>query len=365
MANATATKPDKAPKAKKKETRQPPADTVWLRYHPWMEGLVGHAASWAIHLVMIGIAVLCIIAYVSWSKHNQHIPVEAVSFAPAGGGGNPIGTGADRGNPAPQEGVHTNQNSSGDKTTLTDPNDGAHLDDVQPHLNDVSFAPPRLIQDNPDSMRSVAGLENALRDKLSVGNPSPGAGGPGTGGGNGTGTGPGTGPDSGPGARGVAKSERMKRMDRWEMSLQTTGSSDFLARLQMIGTTLAIPDDDNPDHMDKTKFTIVNLSKRPPEITKGADITGLNQIWWFIQDDPARGKNDARELVEALHLPTQSKWIVAFMNQNLENDLAKKEAAYTHVALDQVSARVAHTYFNVAVHGPGDWDVQVTGAKMK
>ena len=360
MANATATRPDKAP-TPRKAPRQPPADTVWLRYHPWMEGLVGHMASWAVHLIIFGIGLLFVLAYASgWIKTNKPIPVESVQFTEAGGGGgDPNGTGNDRGNTAPpKEGVQGDKTSPGNKNDATHPADRPTLN-VQSHPDDVSFAPPRPIQDDPDAMKSFAGLNNALSDKLTAGNPSKGVAGPGTGGGEGTGTGVGKGPGTGVGNNtGVTKTERMKRMDRWEMSLQTSGDSDFMIRLQMIGTTLAIPDD--PDHLDATKFTIIDLSKQPPEIKQGGDVTALDQIWWYIAEP-----KDTHALTVSLHLPSQPKLIVAFMNRSLEDDLSKNEAAYTRIPPDQISARVAKTYFNVAVRGQQNWTIRVTDVKMK
>ena len=281
--NASATLPDQAPMARL-APQQPPADTIWLQYHPWMEGLVGHGAAWAIHIGVIGTILFFVYAFahgwIKWDRSKDKIQMQAAEFeAVGGGGGSPTGSGQDHGeHAAPKEGVHADKNSSGNTNTPTPPPDAPHLDGFVPHPSDVSFTPPILVE-NPDAMRSVSGLENALRDKLSGGGSSRGNGGPGTGGGTGTGTGTGTGAGTGPGNGGkvVAKNERMKRMDRWEMALQTNGDKDFLLRLQMIGTTLAIPDD--PDHLDATKYTLIDLAKQPPEIKNGADVTDLDQIW--------------------------------------------------------------------------------------
>ncbi len=202
MANATATKPDKTPTAKK-APKQPPADTIWLRYHPWMEGIVGHIASWAIHALVIGVVLLFVLAYaLGWIKTNKQIPTEAVTFVnDGGGGGNPSGSGDDRGGKAPlKEGVQANNNNAGNTTNPNTQNDRPDLTAVT-KPNDPTFAPPHYVNADPEALKSIRGLDEVLSGKDF--NPSKGVGGTGTGTGEGPGTGPGVGPGTGPARRGA------------------------------------------------------------------------------------------------------------------------------------------------------------------
>src|ERR1700736_5891883 len=115
-ANVSATKPATKPKPL---GRRPPADTVWVQYHPWMEGLVGHLAAWGLHLAVVGVGLLVVLAYASgFLKQHPTLPVEPVSLVDAGGGGNPNGTdNPNGGDHAPlNEGVHGDKDNPGNST---------------------------------------------------------------------------------------------------------------------------------------------------------------------------------------------------------------------------------------------------------
>ena len=233
MANATATKSDKAP-APKKAPRRPPADTVWLRYHPWMEGVVGHIASWAIHAFVIGIVLLVVLAYaMGWIKTSKQIPVEAVTFAlPGGGGGDPAGSGDDRGKAPTEEGVHADKANAGNTTNPNTQNDRPDLPPVDMRKpEEQGFTPPHYVNADPDARKSIIGLDQALSGVNF--NPSKGAGGPGTGTGDGTGTGTGAGPGTGPGPGGAATpktvSEAQRRAGRTSRSRPAAPATFCLA----------------------------------------------------------------------------------------------------------------------------------------
>ena len=104
-------------------SRQPPSDSVWIRYHPWVEGVMGNIASWSIHLLILGVAILVSLAY-AWGfiKQNHQLPVEPVQFADAGGGGSKDGSGdGPGGNHAPlDEGVKSDKPNDGNTTATQD-----------------------------------------------------------------------------------------------------------------------------------------------------------------------------------------------------------------------------------------------------
>ena len=187
-ANATIDKPAKVPAAK-----QPPANSVWIRYHPWIEGVLAHISAWSIHLLVIGGAILWFtyLAYVfGFARPPRSLPMEAVRFQDAGGGGSKTGSGTEKGGDqhAPIEGAAADNANSGQKTNTVDQSDRPKLTDLQAKKIDEAFAPAdaRYIKQDAGSMNTFASLDKNLRDKLRDGiNPSKGNGGTGTGGGNG------------------------------------------------------------------------------------------------------------------------------------------------------------------------------------
>jgi hypothetical protein len=361
-ANAVATNPAKAA-GPKKNLKQPPADSVWLRYHPWMEGLMGHVASWAIHLLVIGGVLLwCgfLMYYFGFARPPHALPMEPVTFD-AGGGGDPTAAGNDRNAQGPlPEGVHADKNNPGNTTNPNESNDRPQLNDPTVAKDNIDFSPNRQIPANPETGKSIANLQKSLADKLGDGrNPSPGVNGPGTspGTGDGPGKGPGKGPGTGPGT-GQVKTERLKQLDRWEMSMPTRG--DFLSRLQKIGTTLAIPA--NPRDLDSSTFTIIDLTKQPRQEKQGtkADLAALNQIWWYVEKP-----RDIQDLMTQLGKAGQPTLILAFMNQDLEDDLAAHELKFTGLHKEEISSKIDKTYFKVNVDGQMQWTIEVTGTKPK
>ena len=116
-----------------------------------MEGLVGHIASWAVHTFVLGVVLLFVLAYaLGWIKSNKQIPVEAVTFSNAGGGGDPSGSGQDHGDKAPlAEGVHADKNNPGNTTNPSAQSDRPDLHDVVPKPDDPTFTPPHYVNADP------------------------------------------------------------------------------------------------------------------------------------------------------------------------------------------------------------------------
>ncbi len=330
-----------------------------------MEGIVGHIASWAIHALVIGVVLLFVLAYaLGWIKTNKQIPTEAVTFVnDGGGGGNPSGSGDDRGGKAPlKEGVQANNNNAGNTTNPNTQNDRPDLTAVT-KPNDPTFAPPHYVNADPEALKSIRGLDEVLSGKDF--NPSKGVGGTGTGTGEGPGTGPGVGPGTGPGAGGAPtpKTVSEAQRQRWKSISITTGprGGDFLSKLQMSDTILAVPVAPfNPNDLDHARFTIIDLSK-PGSQTEGgkADLEALHRgIWWYIAEP-----NDIQDLAGPLGLKERPPVIIAFMSPELQDALANKEKAKTHMTEAEMEKRVEATGFMVVVEGKCRWDVEVTDIK--
>ncbi|HBI46937.1 MAG TPA: hypothetical protein DDY78_29405 [Planctomycetales bacterium] len=347
---ATAGKQARVPAAK-----QPPKNSVWVRYHPWIEGVMGHATSVSLHLLVIGGAFLWF-TYIAFALGFAHaprsLPVEPVVFA--GGGGNKAGTGTakDGEKAAPKEDAETDKNNPGEKNPPIDSNDQPKLTDVKPKVIDPAFAPPdaRLIKSNLESMERFQKLNDDVQKKLREGlDASKGNGGTGTGGGTGAGTGEGTGSGTKAGKE-HQPNEREKRMLRWSMKFNTQNGNDYLRQLEALGAVLAIPTGPN-------SFEVVDLTKKPlrPE---AKDLSTIQKIWW-IDDNP----RSVLSLMEAMRLPGRPGRIIAFIPNEVEDDLAKTELAYHHLEADDIF----ETTF--AIHMPGaggrKYDVKVIEQKRK
>jgi hypothetical protein len=350
--NATAGRPARLPAAK-----QPPENSVWVRYHPWIEGVMAHISAWSIHLLVIGGAFLWF-TYIAFALGFAHaprsLPVEPVRFEDAGGGGSKAGTGTAKGGDqhAPTEGAVTDNANPGDKKSTVDQSDRPQLTDVQTKDIDVKFPPAdaRLIKQDAGSMLSFAHLEDDLRNKLRDGiNPSKGNGGTGTGVGKGTGTGEGTGSGTEKGTQRILN-DREKRMLRWSMKFNTQDGRDYLRQLEALGAVLAIPTSPNT-------FEVVDLTKRPlrPE---DKDLSTIQKIWW-IDDNP----RSVMSLMQAMGLRGQPGRIIAFIPNAVEDDLAKTELAFHHLKEEDIF----ETAFNIRVPGAGGrkYDVHVIEQKKK
>ena len=217
--NATA--PEPVETEAKTPSRQPPSDSVWVRYHPWMEGAMGHLASWSIHLLIIGVAVLVSLAY-AWGfiRHNHQLPVEPVQLAESGGGGgNKEGSsdGPDGKHAPLKEGVRSAKTNDGNTTKPAEDRPRLDEDAMRRATQQFPAKDARYIQQGTEAMKSFLDLDKDLRDKLRDGiNPAKGNAGTGKDGGTGSGkdkgVGAGTGEGTGTGeAAGRVLNEREKR----------------------------------------------------------------------------------------------------------------------------------------------------------
>ncbi len=309
-ANATATRPAKVPVSK-----QPPENSVWIRYHPWIEGGLSFISSNALHALVFGAAVLwsTYLMYAFGFAQTPHLlPVEPVRLVVPTGDGQPVGATGDGRDTAPfKEGADPDKNEAGEQVGPTGPNDLPQLS-VSPKEVTPAFPNPddRLVNPIGEGMRHFDILDKKLRGmhkQMGEGSSSSnGKGGTGTIAG--TGPGPGTGGDP----SNDSSDKRHKRMMRWSMRFDTRNSGDYLRQLEALGAVLAIPDGPN-------SYKVVELTKKPfrPEIQ---DVSTNKKIWWFDNNpDSVRG------LMKAMDLPFRPQRVVAFIPQEVEEELAKKE----------------------------------------
>jgi hypothetical protein len=352
MASATEAKPAHSSTGKN-SSRQPPAHTVWLKYQPNAEGILSWHASAALHALIFGGILLwsLYLAAFFFGKPNRSLPMEAVTFQDAGGGGTKDGTGDGPGGPhAPlSEGAQ-----EGDKPTSGDtkPSDAdrPHLPDDLVKKVEQEFAAPdaRFVKElPPGAMEKLLGLENDAMKKMQDGiNPSKGQGGPGKDGGVGPGTGPGQGTGTKEGT-GKMLNEREKRMLRWSMKFNTRDGGDYLRQLEGLGSLLAIP-------VGPNDYKIVDLTKRPLHM-EDRDLSTIQRIWW-IDDNPS----SVMSLMRAMGIPGQPSRVVAFIPPELEEEIAKKELAFHGLKEEQIY----ETKFEVRQVG-GKYEVHVTGQTAK
>ncbi len=346
MANATAPKPAKTP------SRQPPPDSVWVRYHPWMEGAMGHVASWSIHLLVLGLALIIAWGAFGFIRHNQKLPVEPVRFEDAGGGGKEGSGDGPGGKHAPlKEGVRSDKPNDGNPDK---PTERVALNPIEQQKATLEFPPAdaRYIQQGPESTKTFLDLDKDLRDKLRDGiNPSKGNGGTGKDGGTGSGKDKGVGPGNGEGA-GRMLNEREKRMLRWSMKFNTRNGSDYLHQLDALGAILAIPVGPNG------QFKVIRDLSRPRPPLLDEDLSQIQRIWW-IDDNP----RSVASLMAALgYSNLRPAHVVAFIPPELEDKLAKQELAFKGLKEDQIY----ETKFDVfPVGGARRYDVRVVEQQAK
>ena len=347
MANATASKPTKS-KTAAQSSRQPPTHSLWLKYQPNAEGILSWHASAALHGLVLGLIVfLSLASYFGFTKPPRSLPMEAVTFQEAGGGGPKDGTGDAPGDHAPlKEGVDGDKPSPSDKPADVD---RPQLPDAVAKRVDQEFTPEaaRQIKEGPGSMAAFAGLDKDLRDKLRDGiSPSPGKDGPGKDGGKDAGKDKGEGTGTGTGT-GKMLNEREKRMLRWSMNFKTRDGNDYLQQLEGLGAILAIPVGGNG-------YQVVDLTKRPLHM-EDRDLSTIQRIWWIDENSAS-----VKSLMRAMGLPGDPARVVAFIPPELEEEIAKKELDFHHLKEEQIY----ETKFEVKQVG-NKYEVRVTDQAAK
>jgi len=308
--------------------QRPPDEHFWVKYSPNAELTVSGLAAIAWHV--FAIVVLGVIGFVISYGSRPTMPVEAIEFGDAGGGGgDPNGAGTGKGEPlierASLEELPAEQQTPNVSIGV--------LPDVR------SETPLPDLPDNPESDRILDKSKDAKGKLKDVGKggppakPGQGKGGPGSGGGSGTGTGPGTGSGTGEGPGG---SIRAKRGKRWVMTFNTRTGEDYLQQLSLLGCILVMEYPDGKTEMFR-KLSDPPVPAEPFE----KDFVSNRQSWY--DDSP----NTLADLARAMGIKTPPRAFKAYFPLKLEDELLDKELKFRGRKEDDIHS----TRFQVYVTG--------------
>ena len=361
MSNATA--PPKAPVLSPVLSRVPPEEQFWRRYSPHGEAPLSLAGSIALHTLGLGGALLLIIYIASiLSNTTQSLPVEPVRLALGGGGGSKGGVGDAKGIGKAAENLGPQDPDPQAGTDDDIPRQPA-LDKVERSKVEQNFDPvdARYINESKsDPTKAFARLDEKLRNKIRPTdglNPGAGKGGTGSGGGTGDGTGPGDGSATGPGKATLNKRE--KRMLRWHMRFTAASGPEYLAQLRGLGAILAFP---VTEGADPTYKVVHNL-----ELGRGKlqddDLSKISRIYWI--DDKPQSVQDILAAL-GLSLPMTPSRFVAFMPQQLEDELFRLEKNYVErsLRLPFNEDKIEETVF-CAVQTPKGYKAELISVSVK
>jgi hypothetical protein len=307
-----------------KRPRIPPEEAFWQRYSPHHEFPLSTISSFALHVLIIGLAALLAWALVKFGLTEDTRPIPAeVGFLdepPGGGGGNPEGVGT-----GPGIGAGSDQVPDAPLPDVDHPVDVGPVPREQlVEARQAAVQLPEFKDSGVEDLLTVAGqnvdrilklparTRSKLRDGLAAGK---GGGGPGSGGGTGSGVGTGTGDAEGAG-RGSEQRER--RVLRWTMIFNTQNGDDYARQLHALGAILAVPDPRSPD-----QYLVIRDLRSRPVNPQPEDLAQIKRIYW-IDDKPA----SVRSLSGALGLNPVPERIVAFFPVELERDLLNLELKY-------------------------------------
>jgi hypothetical protein len=317
MSTAAPASPAKAAAAKNQLV--PPDEQFWKRYSPHYEFPLSGVSSFALHLLVVGLATLLFM--MPWiGREPEPMELDEVVWD-GGGGGSPDGIGDGPGKGASGAAAVDEQKLPDQKTRFeTETVKTPELPDKQapvltlPELSDPDLA--RLIEQNNQAVKSIKDLPkttaNAMREGLVAGK---GKGGPGSGGGEGSGTGPGKGDGSGPGTGKISKS--LKRMLRWTMAFNTRDGRDYAQQLRSLGAILAVEQADDPQK------GMIYRELTPPAKGEIEDLNSLKRIWWI--DDKAESVTALSQHLGIRPIPRR---FIAFLPVELEEKLLRLELNY-------------------------------------
>lgn len=320
MSKLTTQTGSNGPPAKETKPRIPPEEKFWQRYSPHHEAPVSGASSFFLHIGALGLGLLIVLYGKHLAESNKSIPVDAVAFGSAGGGGDPTGA-AEGGQATLKENV--GEAPPAPKTTAETPVAKETIQEVKadpldsPELKDPSG---RIIADASESTKTLDRLDKNLREKLFRGlgdnaNVAPkGRGGSGMGGGKDKGVGTADGDGIGTGTIGA----RQQRVLRWTLMFNTLDGNDYRRQLAALGAILAIPEPNG-------EYKVIRDLNRRPATGELEDVTKLNRIFW-VDDKP----DSVGSLATALALRPIPQQIVAFFPASLEREMLQLELNYRH-----------------------------------
>jgi hypothetical protein len=296
-----------------------PEERFWIRYSPHHELPLSSVSSVGIHILTVGLLLLCAILPI-FSRPVHQVPVEAVTLLNSGGGGGKK-TGVDGGSgplSRPQE-IGGQVDPNPDPTPPSEAKRPDLAEVKAPDLKtEIKEDANRFLKKpgNVPNLGKISLLDEAARKVGPASDPSRGKGGSGTGGGQGDGRGSGTGDGSGPGTSSAHLTQRQKRMLRWVMSFNTDNGPDYLAQLRGLGGILAIPVKEG----DPPEIKIVRKLVAPAQLLD-EDVEKIDRIYWW-EENPAA----VRDIMSALGLSIRPSRFAVLMPSELEKKLFEMES---------------------------------------
>jgi hypothetical protein len=307
------------------EPMVPPDETMWQKYAPNGEPIVGGLASFLMHGLMILLMVVGLAWLFGGSEPIDDLDtVEVGNGEEGGGGGNVNGIKND----APGNLTAPDQIKSLDqpKEEIKLPDQEVNVQKTVEKADDFNTIFDEKTKEKEKAVGPV--LKDAIEGIAGLGKGGNGRGG-GEGNGVGTGKGDGTGPGTG------RNSRRGRRIMRWEMAFKTNDAEDYLRQLDALGAVIAVPD------KQAKLMTIRNWKERPAK-PQYEDTKAMNRIFWI--DDRKESTESVGNLLELGFTPSA---LVAFFPRELEEELLKKELAFKN----RKEEDIALTRFNMGFSG--------------
>jgi hypothetical protein len=328
----------------------PPGEPKFLqRYSPHGELPLASTASVALHLALLGAAVLIGLWFVSRADENSKPPImDVVDLEPAGGnggglGGNSVGPGKlDNGPAGKAEGIPNAKGGGKMKSLPDDIAKKINIKDLPEYvLKGPGDIPSGPIGDEGDVWLAMDQQRLKAQKQLEAeGDGSPGdgkrpgfpggeKGGPagGKGGPKGPGDGTGKGPYSGPGAGKLVLTEQRRRELRWVIMLAQADGWDHIKKLQALRVTLVVPLKSKAGYALEYDLSKPGLQGR--EVRFSDDDT---KVRWFAKPRTAQEmqSHEGRmaSLAKALKLREVPPFTVIYLPSDLEADMARKELAF-------------------------------------
>lgn len=343
-----------------------PFENFWRCYAAHLELYTAIACATALHALVLGFLVVLGL-FGSWFGYEQaYSPplMDVVEITGGGGtGGVNFGPGAgisSRGGKGKKKIEIAKSNQPKDTKTKQQPvNSQQKLKAVEKKKLQVAEIPSeqrtpeeeklfieiqkKAKEDLDNAKAEVAKSMGVSANKLSsagtvnVGG-SPGSGG-GFGGGRGTGVGSAVGPGRGRDPNGRLLTRTEKRERRWLIDFSGTGP-EHLKKLEALNITLALPTA-NPRF-----FRLVDFSGPQPTFKKDTLNGYTKRVKWFNQH-----KRSLRELAKVLRLRFVPKYVVIFLPEAMEHEMARLEVNYRGVPEDQIN----FTWFEIKQRDDGSY----------
>jgi hypothetical protein len=321
----------------------PPEEAFWQRYSPHHEFPLGTASAVGLFGAAVGLLIVASVL-VNLSRHDERREppkMDVVEEAQGGGGTGgfgPEGAGPDATgkeskveNVQPQKPVREKDSKAPQvtqafKTPL--PKQELKVPVVPPDTKETETGQEQIaaVVTQAQAMeekarKDVAKAMKAAQGRKGVVNPGEGGG---SGGGSGGGVGNKKGPGAGTSPTGVVRTKQERRGFRWRIDFSGT-AEQHLAKLRALGITLAVPTG------IPGRFFVMDLNRTPPTRTMTDLSRQMNKVKWFNTK-----AESVRELARVLGLPTVPPYVVIFLPQKMEQELADLEQSYKGLNENQI-----------------------------